>query len=386
MFPCKIRPGYHHWILNLWNNVRSISSSSIPGFVEPFLFAMVYIISSCYQERETFLADAQCPVPVQYRGDFFSLEQGTETNTLINDDSLTTETFQGNCVDVKIDNATYDAAGNHDSKILFYSRWVGPKFPKGWIWHLVSRSNHWHTVHTSSTVTFCVNSFLHCVQVLDVTPPCKPNIIADGGGGWPLSCRIGNLFGPNQTQLDLKIHKNFSLFPGLAVATCAGTFTSGRQMFCNSKNVSWSSIDSRCIQSTIATHFDKFLFPVLQRPVWRGRMTSPEGGPPWITCARTFCLRPLFSHSSVSILHEPRALCSSTNANCIWSVSDFILSNIFRSEDLPPTSPPWVLLALDGRTAGSKDLAFTIYILCFIWTKEKKTKNKDGKGAKKYLV
>ena len=67
-------------------------------------------------------SDSQCKVPKQYWGDFYSIEQGNELNTMISSDELDNGVFRGGCTEIKIDNATYDAAGNHDSKILFHSR------------------------------------------------------------------------------------------------------------------------------------------------------------------------------------------------------------------------------------------------------------------------
>ena len=74
----------------------------------------------------SLLVDGQlgtCLVPAQYWGDYYSIEQGIELNTLINNDELTNEQFQGRCYDILKDNTTVDAQGNYDSKVLFYSRY-----------------------------------------------------------------------------------------------------------------------------------------------------------------------------------------------------------------------------------------------------------------------
>ena len=71
--------------------------------------------------RFVFL-DAQCQIPKQYWGDFFSIEQGDERDTLINGNELSNDKFRGTCRDIRIDNATRDAAGNYDSKLLLFSQ------------------------------------------------------------------------------------------------------------------------------------------------------------------------------------------------------------------------------------------------------------------------
>ena len=68
------------------------------------------------------ISDAQCQIPKQYWGEYFSIEQGDERETLINANELSNGKFRGSCRDIKIDNTTYDAAGNHDSKLLLYSQ------------------------------------------------------------------------------------------------------------------------------------------------------------------------------------------------------------------------------------------------------------------------
>ena len=68
------------------------------------------------------ILDAQCQIPKQYWGDFFSIEQGDERDTLINGNELSNDKFRGTCRDIKIDNATRDAAGNYDSKLLLFSQ------------------------------------------------------------------------------------------------------------------------------------------------------------------------------------------------------------------------------------------------------------------------
>ena len=47
------------------------------------------------------------------------MERGDDLNTLINEDSLNNERFEGQCLDREDDNSTVDANGNFDSRILF---------------------------------------------------------------------------------------------------------------------------------------------------------------------------------------------------------------------------------------------------------------------------
>ena len=80
------------------------------------------------------LADTQkCLIPEQFQGDFFSLIEGMDGQdffTLISNAELKEYKthkgqliFDASCIERWDDNYSYDADGNHNSKILFYSRY-----------------------------------------------------------------------------------------------------------------------------------------------------------------------------------------------------------------------------------------------------------------------
>ncbi len=71
----------------------------------------------------TFAA-SQCDVPLQFQGNFFSIETGSDTDTLINVKILEHQRFKGECMVRWDDNSTIDAEGRHDSKIVFYDRYA----------------------------------------------------------------------------------------------------------------------------------------------------------------------------------------------------------------------------------------------------------------------
>ena len=66
-----------------------------------------------------FWTDGDCEIPEQFQGDFFSMERGHDVNTIITYNSLRNHLFDGICIDRRDDNSSYDAYGNHDSKLMF---------------------------------------------------------------------------------------------------------------------------------------------------------------------------------------------------------------------------------------------------------------------------
>ena len=76
--------------------------------------------------------DGQCLIPQMYQGDWFSLQRGEDLDTLIDSTHLRSKAareeygfeFNGQCHERRDDNTTVDADGNHDSRILFYDRFV----------------------------------------------------------------------------------------------------------------------------------------------------------------------------------------------------------------------------------------------------------------------
>ena len=67
---------------------------------------------------------ARCENPNFLQGDWFSMERGDDVETLINDDTFVNKFFDGYCVERWDDNSTLDAGGNHDSKMLYHSRYL----------------------------------------------------------------------------------------------------------------------------------------------------------------------------------------------------------------------------------------------------------------------
>lgn len=76
----------------------------------------------CYEALCLKIPGAQCSVPDFHVGDWYSIEQGKELNTLINEHQLINEVFSGECLDLRRENATIDADGRYHSTVLFYSR------------------------------------------------------------------------------------------------------------------------------------------------------------------------------------------------------------------------------------------------------------------------
>ena len=86
--------------------------------------AVIYAVYHVYQRKKSCILyflfpESLCKVPVHFHGDFFSIEQGDERNTLINEDRLTNDVFDGQCHDMKVKNETIDAEGRFDTWMLF---------------------------------------------------------------------------------------------------------------------------------------------------------------------------------------------------------------------------------------------------------------------------
>ncbi len=70
-------------------------------------------------KHDLFVSDALCKVPVNFQGDWFSIEQGDEKSTLINEDRLTNRYFDGSCHELLIKNETRDREGRFEARVLF---------------------------------------------------------------------------------------------------------------------------------------------------------------------------------------------------------------------------------------------------------------------------
>ena len=69
-------------------------------------------------------ADCLCMMPLSYRGDWYSMENtdhGDDLNSVITEEGVDNEIFNGACHEILVHNLTRDAQGNYDSKILLYS-------------------------------------------------------------------------------------------------------------------------------------------------------------------------------------------------------------------------------------------------------------------------
>ena len=88
--------------------------------VTHLFFSFLSICCYLFVIRVAF-PDAQCTVPLFYQGDWYSIEQGKELNTLIKVDELVNEVFTGTCHGMRREEASVDALGRYHSEILFYS-------------------------------------------------------------------------------------------------------------------------------------------------------------------------------------------------------------------------------------------------------------------------
>lgn len=67
-----------------------------------------------------FHLEAACVVPDHFWGDFYSIDQGVEIDTIINDIGIQNKYLSdARCVEYLADNATLDAQGRYHAKILF---------------------------------------------------------------------------------------------------------------------------------------------------------------------------------------------------------------------------------------------------------------------------
>ena len=68
-----------------------------------------------------FTTGESCPIPEFLHGEYFSLEQGDQRNTVITNTTFENEAFEGECNQTEQIQNTI-SAGTYDVRILLYSR------------------------------------------------------------------------------------------------------------------------------------------------------------------------------------------------------------------------------------------------------------------------
>lgn len=75
-----------------------------------------------FLSRHLFTVSSECIIPTHFQGDWFSMESGTELDTLINDKLLSNRVFEGTCSERFDHNDTIDADGRFSSDLLLFSQ------------------------------------------------------------------------------------------------------------------------------------------------------------------------------------------------------------------------------------------------------------------------
>ena len=71
------------------------------------------------------LSAGLCEVPGHFHGDFYSIDQGIEIQTIINKDGITNGDLNNAlCTEFRPDNSSYDATGRFDAHVLFHDVYV----------------------------------------------------------------------------------------------------------------------------------------------------------------------------------------------------------------------------------------------------------------------